>query len=180
MDKKAKSAREIKEDKVVSLAEKIAKAKTITFTNYHGLAANQIAELRSQIRENGGEFLVEKNSLIGLALKKNKLKVPAEQLLGPTAATIAYEDEIAPIKDLAQSNKDFGFPKFKFGFFGKDYVDESGLEKLALIPVRAQLQANLVGSLASPIHGFVYVLKANMNNLVYILSEIQKQKGGES
>ena len=180
MDKTIKSAREKKEDKVASLAEKISKAKTITFSNYHGLSANQISDLRTQIKKSGGEFLVEKNSLIGLALKKNKLKVPAEQLQGPTAATIAYEDEVAPIKDIAKSNKETGLPIFKFGFFGTDYIDEEGLGKLALIPSHDVLQANLVGTLAFPIFSFVYVLKANMNNLVYALSEIQKQKGGES
>lgn len=180
MDKKIKSAREIKEEKVDILADKIGKAKSITFSNYHGLSANQISNLRTQIKKSGGEFLVEKNSLIGLALKKNKLEAPADQLLGPTAATIAFEDEVAPIKDIAKSNKETGFPIFKFGFFGEDYINEKDLGKLALIPGREILQANLVGSLASPIFGFVYVLKANMNSIVYALSEIQKQKGGES
>jgi len=111
---------------------------------------------------------------------ENKLEAPQEQLLGPTAATLAYQDEITPIKDIAKSNKDFGFPTFKFGFFGKDLLDKALLEQLSTIPARIVLEANLVGSLASPIHGFVYVLKANLNNLVCALSEIQKQKGGEN
>src|SRR3989344_4971634 len=179
MDKKPVSARKIKEERVESFASKVAKAKTITFTNYHGLDANQIGHLRNQIKKSGGEFLVEKNSLIKLALTKNKLPASSDQLTGPTAATLAYGDEIAPIKDIAKSNKDFGSPLFKFGFFGSDLLDEATLEKLSLIPSRNALEVSLVGSLASPINGFVFVLKANLNNLVFALNEIKNQKGGE-
>ena len=180
MDKKTKSARQIKEEKVEILSEKVARAKSITFTNYHGLGANQLAQLRNQIKKSGGEFLVEKNSLIKMALTKNKLPAQTDQLTGPTAATLAYEDEIAPIKDIAKSNKDFGSPLFKFGFFGSDLLDEATLNKLSLTPSRNALEASLVGSLASPINGFVFALKANLTNLVFALNEIKNQRGGEN
>ena len=180
MDKKLKSARQIKEEKVEILSGKVARAKSITFTNYHGLDANKIAQLRNQIKKSGGEFLVEKNSLIKLALTKNKLPASSDQLIGPTAATLAYGDEIAPIKDIAKSNKDFGSPLFKFGFFGSDLLDEATLEKLSLIPSRNALEASLVSSLASPINGFVFALKTNLGNLVFALNEIKNQRGGEN
>ena len=175
MDKKVKSARQIKEERVESFASKVAKAKTITFTNYHGLAANQIAQLRNQIKKSGGEFLVEKNSLIKLALEKNKLKAPQQQLTGPTAAALAYEDEVAPIREIAKSNKDFGFPLFKFGFFGSDLLDSFALNQLSKIPGRDSLQASLVGSLISPICGFVNVISANIRNLVSVLDQAAKK-----
>ena len=176
MDKKVKSARKIKEEKVESFASKVAKAKTITFTNYHGLTANQLAQLRNKIKQSGGEFLVEKNSLIKLALTRNKLRAPNGQLTGPTAATMAYSDEITPIKEIAQSNKELGFPIFKFGFFGTDLLNESNLNQLAQIPQKDILQANLVGSLASPIIGFMSVLSANLRNLVSVLDQAAKKE----
>lgn len=171
MKKHTKSAREVKEEKVLSLAEKIQKAKTIIFTNYHGLTAEQLGALRKEIKKSGGEFLVEKNSLIKLALIKNKLPAPIGQLTGPTAATFAYDDEIAPIKNIAKSNTDFNSPQFKFGFFGHDLLDDSALNQLSVIPARDTLHANLVSSLASSIHGFVNVLSANIRNLVSVLDQ---------
>ncbi|OGD86297.1 50S ribosomal protein L10 [Candidatus Curtissbacteria bacterium RBG_13_35_7] len=181
MDKKPqKTSREIKEDKIKALVEKIEKAKSLTFADYHGLTASQIAQLRQKIKAAGGELLVEKNNLIKLALKKNKLPESKDKLVGPTAAILAYSDEIAPIKEIADSQKFLNSPSFKFGFFGKDPLDQAGLEQLAQIPPKNILQANVVGALASPIYGFVFMLKANLNNLVYILKEIQIQKGGES
>ncbi len=183
MKKVAKSAREKKEEKIQSLAEKFKKAKTLTFADYRGLSANQIATLRSKIKASGGEMLVEKNTLISLALKDSghklgKTEDPEGTLLtGPTATILSYEDEIAPIKETAQSNKEIGLPSFKFGFFGLDFLNSQGLESLSKIPGRDALHAKLVGSLSSPIYGVVGVLSANLRNLVYALDQIQKKKG---
>ena len=160
------------------MVEKIKSAKSLTFANYHGLTAGQIAQLRAKVKDAGGEFLVEKNTLIKLVLRTSKLEVPKEQLTGPTAAILSYEDEITPIKQIAQSNKEVGSPTFKFGFLGKDWLDPTDLENLAKIPGRDQLNANLVGALASPIYGIVSTLQANIRNLVYVLDQVaQKNKG---
>ena len=56
--KQQKRAREIKEEKVAALVEKIGRAKSLTFANYHGLSASRIATLRAKIKASGGEFLV--------------------------------------------------------------------------------------------------------------------------
>ena len=172
---KPKSSKQIKKEKVESLVEKIKVAKSLTFANYHGLSAEQIANLRANIKAAGGEFLVEKNTLIKLALYANKKEAPSGQLTGPTAIVLAYEDEITPIKELAQSKKSIGFPSFKFGFLGQLFLDLDNIEKLSQLPSRETLQAQVVGSLSSPIYGFVNVLSANLKNLVSVLNKIAHQ-----
>ena len=181
MKKHVKNAREIKEEKVASLTERLARAKTITFADYRGLTANQIAQLRAKIKDAGGEMLVEKNTLIRLTLKATKHKISKEDeeklLTGPTATIVAYNDEIAPIKEIAESNKALGLPVFKFGFFGQDYLDTQSVEKLSKIPGRDVLQAKVVGALNSPIYGIVTTLGGNLRNLVYALNQIKEKKG---
>jgi|SRR3990167_4100917 len=172
---KSKSAKQIKKDRVESLVLKIKSAKSLIFANYHGLSASQIAELRAKIKSTSGEFLVEKNTLIKLALKANKMETPKEQLTGPTALVLAYEDEITPVKEIAQSNKSVGTPSFKFGFLEGQLLDSSQLDTLSKIPGRDQLQANLVGSISSPLYGFVNVLSANIGNLVSVLDQAAKK-----
>jgi len=182
MKKHTKSAREIKEEKIQNLAEKFEKAKTLTFADYRGLTANQIASLRGKIKAAGGEMLVEKNTLTKLALKSTGHTIAKENdpentlLTGPTATIIAYEDEIAPIKESALSSKEIGLPIFKFGFFGRDFLNSQAVESLSKIPPKNVLQAQLVGSLSSPIYGIVSVLGANLRNLVYALDQIKNQK----
>ena len=174
MDKPKKSNLALKKEKVAEIAKKVEKAKTIVFANYHGLSASQISELRKKVKETGGELIVAKNTLISRALTINHLPVTAGQLAGPTATLLSYEDEIAPIKKAAESEKNLGFPKFKFGFFGKDFLDIEAVENLAKILPKEVLQAKIVGSLSSPIYEIVGVLSANIRNLISVLSQKAK------
>jgi len=180
MKKHTKSAREIKEEKVQSLTDKLSRAKTITFADYRGLNANQLADLRAKIKTAGGEFIIEKNNLIRLSLKATNHNVPTQSesiLNGPTAAITAYNDEIAPIKEIADSNKALGLPIFKFGFFESSFLSSEEVEKISKIPGKDVLRAKVVGSLNSPLYGIVSVLSGNLRNLVYALNQIKEQKG---
>jgi len=169
-------ARDLKVAKVKELSDKIGKAKTLVFANYHGLTVNQISSLRQKVKEAGGELIVAKNTLLSRALVDSSLATHDSSLLnGPTATLFAYEDEIAPIKVVADIAKTLGFPKFKFGFFNRDFLDQQAVEELSRIPTKQTLQAKLVGSLSSPIYGIVSVLQANIRNLVSVLDQATKQ-----
>ena len=176
MDKIVKHSKDIKSEKIDELAAKVERAKTITFADYRGLSAEKIADLRRKIKSQGGEMIVTKNTLVLRALAKHGLKVDISDLEGPTATIFAYEDEIAPIKEIAESAKTAELPKFKLGFFGSDLLDIATLEQLAKLPSKNVLQGKLVGTLSSPIYGIVTVLGANLNNLVRALDQIRIQK----
>ncbi|MBI2327973.1 50S ribosomal protein L10 [Candidatus Curtissbacteria bacterium] len=171
---KTVKAKDIKIEKVKQLTEKISRAKTMAFAAYFGLSVNQLNQIRQKVKEAGGELIVTKNTLLSRALNQNRLPVTVNQLAGATATLFSYEDEIAPLKIIAESNKLHGAPNFKFGFFGKNFLDQLAVEDLAKIPSKNTLQANLVGSLSSPIYGIVSVLQANIRNLVSILDQAAK------
>ena len=175
MDQTKPKARQIKAETIKTLGEKISKAKVLAFADYHGLGASQIGSLRQKVKEAGGELLIAKNTLIIRALSINHLPFTINQLTGPTAAILAYQDEIAPVKAAAEFIKTLGLPKFKFAFFGKDFLDAVALEALSKPPGRNVLQAKVVSTLASPLYGFVYVLQANIRNLISILDQRTKK-----
>ena len=176
---KAKTTRETKKETLAGLAEKIKKAKSIAFANYHGLNANHLNQLREKIKQAGGELAVTKNTLLARALESTIYQLPttSNQLTGPTAAIFAYEDEIAPIKTSAEAFKTQGAGQFKFGFLGNDLLDSLALENLAKIPPRDVLHAKVVGALNSPIFGIVSVLSANIRNFVSVLDQASKKQG---
>ncbi len=163
-----------------SLAEKVARAKTLIFANYHGLSVNQITTLRAKIKEAGGELLVAKNTLLKRALLTNDLQATDDQLAGPTAAIFAYEDEITPVKEAATLAKILGTPQFKFGFFSGKLLGTTDIENLAKIPSRDILQAKVVGALSSPIYGIVSVLQANIRGLVSVIDQASKKSQSQS
>ena len=171
------SARDIKVETVQSLGEKVTRAKTMAFVDYQGMSVNQISQLRDKIKTAGGEVIVAKNTLMKKALAGQDFPDSGTNLTGPTATVFSYEDEISAVKTVADFAKTLaGIPKFKFGFFGHDLLDSGAIETLSKIPSRGELQAKVVGALASPIYGIVNVLQANIRNLAVVLNEISKKQ----
>ncbi|MBI2597095.1 50S ribosomal protein L10 [Candidatus Daviesbacteria bacterium] len=172
--------RQQKQDLVIKLQEKLAKAKAVVFTDYKGLTMKQLSDLRNKLREQSAEFSITKNTLLERALPASSLQLPTSNLEGPTAALFAYDDEISPIKILVKILKDASLGKVKSGFLGKDSLDEAKIIQLSTLPSKPELRAKTVGVLVAPLQGIVGVLQANLRNLVYALSEIQKMKGGDT
>lgn len=177
MDKpKVKKAKEIKIEAVISLSKKVQRSKTIAFVDYHGLTVNQISALRNKIKDSGGEMAIAKNTLVNKALVLNNFPDTSSQLAGPTATVFCFDDEIAPLKAIAQNIKTLGLPKFKFGFFGNEMLNTITLENLANMPSIEILQGQVVGLLVSPIKGIINVLNANLRNLAIVLDQIAKKQ----
>lgn len=177
MSKKS-SAREIKEEIVEKLAEKMARAKSIVLADYSGLGVAEFSDVKNKLEKDEAEFTVAKNTLINLAAKKVGLDIPSEALKGATAIVLSFGDEILPIKDLAKLERQYEKPTPKTGFLGKDLLSVERIKQFSLLPGKQELQAKVVGAINSPISGIVGVLHGNLRNLVYVLSQVQKSKGG--
>lgn len=152
-----------------SLKEKLSKAKSVILTDYRGLTHKQAEDLHRAVKSAGGEFIVAKNSLLKIA--------GGYQLTGPTAALIAYEDELAPLKELAKTIKNLSLPKIKLGFIGGKEYSDTEIDRIAKLPAKEVLQAQLVNRLSSPLYGLAYSLNFNLQKLVSVLGQIKK--GGE-
>ena len=166
---------------VQELTKKISKAKSIVLANYSGLSVGLQQTLRRIVKQAGGELVVTKNSLLKIAVTEEKY--PVNDLLasftGPTITLLAYEDEIAPIKALAEFAKENKLPEIKAGFLNKDALNKEQVEALAKLPSKIELLATTVGTIKAPLTGFVNVLSGNLRNLVFALKAIQTKKGGE-
>lgn len=177
----AKKPKDIKREAVANLGQKIDSAKTITFINYHGLTVNQISQMREKIKDAGGEMLVFKNTLVKRALMAHDFPISdtadeaGEPLTGPTAVVFAYEDDIAPVKVIADTAKIFTVPQFKFGFLGKTALNAQSLDQLSKLPTKPELHAKVVSTISSPLYGIVSVLSANLRNLVSVLDQASKK-----
>lgn len=160
-----------KEEQVTKIADKLGRAKAIVFADYKGMSMKQLSELRDKLREQNAEISITKNTLLERALPDSKFE-------GPTATLFAYDDEISPIKVLVKTIKDIAIGKVKSGFLGETALDEAKILQLATLPTKDELRGKTVGVLAAPLQGMISVLQGNLRNLVYALSEIQKQRGG--
>lgn len=187
MNKKAKISanRQKKIDEVGMLRGKLEKTKVLFFADYQGLTHKQLEELRKTLKKVEAEFLVAKNRLLKIALRESKNAVLEAQgvlehlekaLEKPTAAFLAYGDEIAPIKALAAFIKTAQLPKIKQGMFGGKPATDKEFQTLATIPTREVLLATLAMRLQSPIYGLHYAMRWNLQKLVIALDNVKNKK----
>lgn len=170
--------RQQKEQIVQDLKDKLSRAKALIFADYKGLTMKQLSDLRSKLTDVQGEFTITKNTLLQRSLPTS-YQLPATDLQGPTATLFAYDDEISPVKLLVKALKDAGLGKIKLGFLGNQSLSESKILQLASLPTKDELWGQTVAVLAAPLQSMVSVLQGNLRNLVYALSQIKSQRGGE-
>ena len=176
--------RQKKETIVAELSEKVNKSKAMVFTNYEGMTHQQLEELKKALRKADAEVVVAKNTLIIRSLKKDSksfdtLDTPDTLdtlLVGPTATLFAYSDVVLPLKELARTIKSLKLPVIKFGILDGRAITASDVTKLATLPSREVLIAQVVGGMKSPIFGLHRALNWNIQKFVMTLGAIQKGK----
>ncbi|MFH1601508.1 MAG: 50S ribosomal protein L10 [Candidatus Shapirobacteria bacterium] len=164
---------------VENLKALIEGSKSSALIDYQGLSAEQVRALRIAIGENGGIMLVAKNTLIMFALKALGIEL-SEKLTGPTALVVANEDEIAPLKQIEETRKQYEKPEFKLGVFQGKLLTLTELEKLISLPGKEVLLSRFVGGLANPLSRLAYSLNYNQQKLLLVLKALEKDKGGEN
>jgi large subunit ribosomal protein L10 len=165
-------------DNLAKVKDKLKKTKSVVLADYRGLTVNLQQKLRRQVVAVGGEMLVLKNSILKLAFKDEKFKLEPllDQLTGPTIVLLSYQDEIAPIKALAEFAKENELPQLKAGFLNKEPLTREQVEELSKLPTKIEMLAKTVGTIKAPLNGIVNVLSGNLRALVYALQAISKIK----
>lgn len=165
--------REQKQKVLEDLKEKVESQKSMAFIDFKGLKTKDLFGLRRKVKEAGGQLKVAKKNLIKITLEKAGLKLDKD-LQGEIAIVFAFEDSISPLKkayQLSQVNENL---KILAGIFDGKFIDKEEAITLAQLPSREELLSKLVGSISSPISGFVNVLQGNIRGLVFALSAIKK------
>ena len=166
-------------NQVDQLTDKLAKAKAIYFTEYHGLNVEDITELRREFSKNEIEFKVAKNTLIKLAAKNNKLDGLSPYLSGSTAIAISYEDPAIPARILKDFKKKHELPEVKGILFDGEVLEGQEFKRIADLPTKDQLLTMFVSTLSSPMTKLALTLKSSMTDLGNTLSNLKDQKSNQ-
>ena len=115
--------------------------------------------MRSELRKNNVEYKVIKNRLVLRALKESGIEGFDALLEGPTALAISYDDAVAPSKIIVDSVKKTNNKiSVKGGVVEGKTLDVEGIKKVASIPSKPVLVAQLLGMLQTPIRGLAVAL----------------------
>lgn len=168
-------SREKKKEILEQLKEKIERQKITIFVNFWNVKANELFKLRKKVKEKGGELKVAKKNLVKIAFEKSKIKIEMEKLIGQIALVFGYEDEISIAKTVWEFSKENPNLKILAGIFENKFLNENEIIELAKLPAREEILREIVSTISAPILNFVEVLKANLRNFVFVLSQIKGQ-----
>src|SRR5207253_4998704 len=167
-----------KQEMVTALATRLRRSSTIYVTDFTGLDVAKITQLRRRLRQAGGgtDFVVVKNTLARRALGDAQVPGLEDHLAGPTGLVLGGADPVAAAKVLGDFAREFEKPAIKVGLVDGKAVTPAQVKRLATLPSRTELLAQLGGTLQAPMAGFVGALNGLLMNLVGALEALRTKR----
>ena len=153
---------------VEALVERINSASAGILVDYQGITVAEDTALRTEMRKDGVDYTVVKNTLTRIAIDKVGMSELDSVLNGSTSLATSSEDPIAPFRIISDYSKKLG-DKFnvKAAFMEGKILSEQEIAELSTLTSKNDLYSKLAGS-----------LNAIMGGLAVALSEVVEQKGG--
>lgn len=171
-----------KEAFVADLEGRVRNAPILYLTDFAGLDVKAMTELRQQLRDSGAEYLVAKNRLLKRVFGDAELELPdvSEHLVGPTGVVFGSDGPVAPAKALTEFAKTHDdLPTFKVGLVDQRVVEAAEFVRLAKLPPKEELLAELAGALQAPLAALVGVLEAKVQETAGLLDALRTKKESE-
>ncbi len=165
-----------KEQLVAELKEKMAGATTLYYTDFTGLNVKRMTELRRRLRRAKVEYVVIKNTLALRAVNEAGLTV--QPLRGPTGLVVSRDPLTAAkvLADFARENDQK--PVVKGGLMDGRVLDAAQVQKLAAMPSREQMLAQLGASMQAPMAAFAGALNGLLYMFAGALDALKTQREG--
>ncbi len=155
---------------VGNLADDLSRSTIIIATNYHGLLAKQMAELRNALAKAGVGYHVVKNTLLYRAAEKVGKPQLMNIIEGPVALAFGYDDVVNAAKALNQYIKSTTLPlQIKGGLLGDQILLPEEVISLADLPPREILISKLIRQLQAPVGTLHNILNFPLQGLLNVL-----------
>ncbi len=171
--------RAAKEQAVDTLSGELSRLKLAVMTDYRGLTVREVEGLRTVLRDEGISYRVTKNTLLRLAAAGNPAfkGIDPATFTGPMALAMGFEDEVAPARVVFQYAQKHEALEIVGAITGDGQVlSAAEVKALATLPTREQLIAQVVGTIAAPLTGFVGVMSGNVRNIINVLNALSEAK----
>ena len=169
-------AKAAKVEKVTALHAKFGGAKAAILADYSGLNVQQMAELRSQLREVIVELHVVKNTLARRAIEDTGFVPLAGHFVGPTSVAFSQHDAVTMAKALTEYAKKEPKLNMRVGFVEGQILSPEQITTLAELPPREVLLGRMLASMQSPLAGLVRVFQGVLRQFVYVLQAVKDAK----
>ena len=173
-------AKEKKAQAIEELQQTFSKCSVGILTDFKGLTALNMTNLRRLLRKSGIQYKVVKNTLARFAAERAGKSKLSSFFEGPIAIAFGFGDVVEPAKvlsDFIASSK--ASLSIKGGFLGDQVLTAIEVAELARLPSREVLIARVLGGMQSPIVALVSCLAAPLRGVMGVLQARAKQLEGK-
>lgn len=177
-----KATKAQKQETVTALVGRLQRSSTVYLADFTGLNVAKATDLRRKLRAAGVDYVVVKNTLARRALDAAAVPELASHLSGPTALVLAGRDPVGAAKVLTDFAREHEKPAIKAGLVDGKAVSAAQVKRLAALPSKTELLAQLGGALQGPMAGFVGAMHGLLQMTVGALEALRNQRaaGGAS
>ena len=172
--------REQKVKIVRELEEAITNCNVAVLTDYRGLSASELTDLRRKLRESSVEYRVVKNTLARFAAEGAGKGFLTGSFDGPVAIAFGYGDITGPAKallDYIHSSK--SILGIKGGFLGDRLLSADDVTTLSKLPQREVLLSQVLAGMQSPVVSLLNLLNSPLRGFMGLLqARIKQLEGG--
>ena len=171
---------EAKRATVAQLKDELSKASTTIVADYRGLTVSDIQSVRRNLRGEGITYRVVKNRLAKIAAQEVGTGELNELLSGPSALAMGSGDEVTVARTFLDAIKPYRQVAVRGAVLNGKRVDGDAVARLATLPSRDVLLAQLAGGIVSPLTNMASLLAAPLRNLGYALQQVADQKAQQA
>ncbi|MFQ5793823.1 MAG: 50S ribosomal protein L10 [Candidatus Bipolaricaulia bacterium] len=166
----------IKVQQIETLVERFSTATALVVSDYRGLSAQEMVSLRERFTKNELEYRVVKNTLARVAAERAKVNDIAQLVEGPTSICFGYDDPALPFKICREVQQTYPAYKIRGGFIEGELVTVEEVARIADLPSREVLLAQVASTLNGPVRNLAVTLKGIIQGLAVVLSQVVEQK----
>ena len=166
---------EAKRETVAELREELSRASTFVVSEYRGLTVKEIAEIRRALRKQDISYRVVKNRLMRIAAAETDARALSPLLTGPTAIAFGT-DEVATARAVLDATRPYKLVKVKGAVLGGRAIDGDAVVRLASLPGRDVLLAELAGVFGAPLPTVVGLIAAPLRDAAGLFQALHDRK----
>jgi large subunit ribosomal protein L10 len=166
-----------KETLLEEYKEALQRNSALVFTGYAGVSVKELEELRSKLREIGGEYFIVKNTIAKRAFADVGIEPPDDGFDGPTAIGATSEDVPAMIKTVVELSKESEVFKVRGAIIDGAIMSVQDVRQLAELPAMPVMQAQFLSVLNSPAAQLASVFAGSVRQLLNVLKAYSEAEG---
>ena len=163
---------EAKRETVAQLTEEARSATAMIVSEYRGLKVSELGEIRRNLRKQNVTYHIVKNRLMKIAAREAGAEALGILLEGPTAVAFLKGDEGAAAKAVLDAFRPYRVIKITGAVLGDRVVNAEGVTRLAQLPGRNVLLAQVAGSIAAPMATVAGLFDAPLRDMAGLLAAL--------